>query len=48
VPVHVVAARIGDDPVVLLRAYAKRKRHRKANTDFSAQISALAGGFLKS
>lgn len=46
VPVHVVAERLGDDPAVLLRNYAKRKRHQKANTDFSDQISALAAGFL--
>lgn len=46
VPVHVVAERIGDDPAVLLRNYAKRKRRQKANTDFSAQISALAAAFL--
>lgn len=46
VPVHVVAERLGDDPAVLLRSYAKRKRQQKANTDFSAQISALAAGFL--
>jgi hypothetical protein len=26
VPVHVVAARIGDDPATLLRIYAKRTR----------------------
>jgi len=47
VPVHVVAERLGDDPAVLLRNYAKRKRSQVANTDFSAQISALAAGFLK-
>lgn len=47
VPVHVVAERIGDDPAVLLRNYAKRKRRQKANTDFSAEIAALASGFLK-
>jgi integrase len=47
VPVHVVAERLGDDPAVLLRNYAKRKRHQKANTDFSDQISALAAGFLR-
>jgi integrase len=46
VPVHVVAERIGDDPAVLLRNYAKRKRRQQANTDFSAQIGALAAGFL--
>ena len=44
--VHVVAERIGDDPAVLLRNDAARKHQRKANTDFSALISALAAGFL--
>jgi integrase len=44
--VHVVAERIGHDPAVLLRNDAMRKHQRKANTDFSAQISALAAGFL--
>jgi integrase len=44
--VHVVAERIGDDPAVLLRNDAARKHQQKANTDFSAQISALAAGFL--
>lgn len=46
VPVHIVAERLGDDPAVLLRNYAKRKRQKNANSDFSAQISALAAGFL--
>jgi hypothetical protein len=49
--VHVVAERIGDDPAVLLRNFAKRKHQQKANTNFSAQISsaqisALAACFL--
>ena len=47
VPVHVVAERIGDDPAVLLRNYAKRKRKNTADTSVSAVISALAAGFLK-
>jgi hypothetical protein len=34
VTVHVVAERLGDDPAVLLRNYAQRKRQQKANTDF--------------
>ncbi len=47
VPVHVVAERIGDDPAVLLRNYAKRKRKNTADTSVSAVINALAAGFLK-
>jgi integrase len=47
VPVHTVAERIGDDPAVLLRNYAKRKRTQTADTSVSAVISALAAGFLK-
>lgn len=41
VPVHVVAARCGHDPAVLLRSYAKRAR--KADTAVSG---ALARGVL--
>jgi hypothetical protein len=52
VPVHIVAERIGDDPAVLLRNYAKRKRQRGDNptTDKSVSeaIGALAAGFLGS
>jgi integrase len=47
VPVHVVAERIGDDPAVLLRNYAKRKRKNTADTSVSAIINALAAGFLE-
>lgn len=47
VPVHVVAERIGDDPAVLLRNYAKRKRKATANMSVSGVIDALASGFLK-
>jgi integrase len=47
VPVHTVAERIGDDPSVLLKNYAKRKRQQTADTSVSAVISALAAGFLR-
>jgi hypothetical protein len=47
VPVHVVAERIGDDPAVLLRNYAKRKRKNTADNSVSAVISALAAGFIR-
>lgn len=45
VPVHVVAARCGHDPAVLLRSYAKRTR--KADTSAAAVIGVLAGSALK-
>ena len=45
VPVHVVAARCGHDPAVLLRIYAKRTR--KADTSASAAVADLARGILK-
>jgi integrase len=44
VPVHVVAARCGHDPAVLLRSYAKRTR--KADTSAAAVIGALTKGVL--
>lgn len=44
VPVHVVAARCGHDPAVLLRCYAKRTK--KADTDAAAAIGALLRGAL--
>ena len=44
VPVHVVAARCGHDPAVLLRSYAKRTR--KADTSAAAVIGALSRGTL--
>jgi hypothetical protein len=47
VPVHIVAERIGDDPAVLSRNYAKWKRKNTADTSVSAVISALAAAFLK-
>jgi integrase len=46
VPVHVVAARCGHDPAVLLRIYAKRTR--KADTSAAAVIGTLAKSVLRS
>ncbi|MDI1347118.1 MAG: site-specific integrase [Pseudolabrys sp.] len=48
IPVHVVADRIGDDPAVLLRNYAKRKRANTADNSVAAALTALAAGFLGS
>jgi integrase len=45
VPIHVVAARCGHDPAVLLRSYAKRTK--KADTSAAAVIGALLKGVLK-
>lgn len=44
VPVHVVAARCGHDPAVLLRSYAKRTR--KADVSAAVAIGALSKGAL--
>ena len=44
VPVHVVAARCGHDPAVLLRTYAKRTK--KADKSAAEAISALSKGAL--
>ncbi len=44
VPVHVVAARCGHDPAVLLRVYAKRTR--KADTSAAVVIGSLSRGVL--
>jgi integrase len=44
VPVHVVAARCGHDPAILLRTYARRTK--KADTSAAAVIGALAKGVL--
>jgi integrase len=45
VPVHVVAARCGHDPAVLLRSYAKRTRKNDASA--AEVIGALSRGVLK-
>lgn len=44
VPVHVVAARIGDDPATLLRSYAKRTK--KADTSAAAVIGSISKGII--
>jgi integrase len=44
VPVHVVAARCGHDPAVLLRSYAKRTK--KADTSAAAVIGGISKGVL--
>ena len=46
VPVHVVAARCGHDPAVLLRNYAKRTR--KADTSAASVIGSISKGILGS
>jgi len=47
IPVHTVAQRIGDDPAVLLRDYAKRKRSleadKKLRDDQRHRIRVLGG-----
>ncbi|MET4113963.1 integrase [Bradyrhizobium sp. JR1.5] len=47
-PVHTVAERIGDDPAVLLRNYAKRKRKQTADTSVATVINAISAGILES
>jgi len=44
VPVHVVAARCGHDPAVLLRSYARRTK--KADSSAAAVIGAMSKGAL--
>lgn len=48
VPVHVVAERIGDDPAVLLRNYAKRKRKQTADTSVASVINTISAGIFGS
>jgi len=45
VPVHVVAARCGHDPAVLLRSYAKRTK--KADTSAANVISRMSAAALE-
>jgi len=47
IPVHTVAQRIGDDPAILLRNYAKRKRTQEADKKLAQTISSLTAGFLR-
>jgi integrase len=46
IPVHTVAQRLGDDPAVLLRNYAKRKRTKTADASVSSAVAAFSAGFL--
>lgn len=48
VPVHTVAERIGDDPAVLLKNYAKRKRKQTADTSVATVINAISAGIFGS
>ena len=47
IPVHTVAQRIGDDPAVLLRNYAKRKRTKQADQNVASAIAAFSAGFIR-
>jgi integrase len=47
IPVHTVAQRIGDDPAVLLRNYAKRRRTKQADQNVASAIAAFSAGFLR-
>ena len=47
IPVHIVAQRIGDDPAVLLRNYAKRRRSDQADKKLLLAISTVTAGFLR-
>jgi len=47
-PVNRVADRIGDDPAVLLRNYAKRKRAKQTDEALTSTLSTFATGFLGS
>ncbi len=46
IPVHTVAQRLGDDPAVVLRNYAKRKRTEVADANLADAIGKFAAGFL--
>jgi integrase len=47
IPVHTVAQRIGDDPAILLRSYAKRSRTKQADQNVASAIAAFSAGFLR-
>lgn len=48
IPINRVAERIGDDPAVVLRNYAKRKRSKRADESLSTTLADFATGFLGS
>jgi integrase len=47
IPVHTVAQRIGDDPAILLRNYAKRRRTKQADQNVASAIAAFSAGFIR-
>jgi integrase len=47
IPVHTVAQRIGNDPAILLRNYAKRSRTKQADQNVATVIAAFSAGFLR-
>jgi len=47
IPVHTVAQRIGDDPAILLRNYAKRRRTKQTDQNVATAIAAFSAGFLR-
>jgi len=47
IPVHTVAQRIGDDPSILLKHYAKRKRTEAASNALATALASFSAGFLK-
>jgi integrase len=46
IPVHTEAQRIGDDPVILLRNYVKRKRSKHADRSLATALASFSSGFL--
>jgi integrase len=46
-PINRVAERLGDDPAVVLRNYAKRRRSKQADQNLANAIAAFSAGFLK-
>jgi integrase len=46
IPIHTVAARVGDDPAILLRWYTKRRRSSQADLNLSNAIAAISRGIL--
>jgi integrase len=47
IPIHTIAQRLGDDPAILLRHYAKRKRTKAADDKLASALASFSGGFLK-
>jgi hypothetical protein len=45
IPPHTVAQRLGNDPAVLLRSYAKRRRTAQADERLCAAVANLTSGW---